>query len=318
MFGKEKKSDALVEDKKWEFFEDDSSDNSDNSSMDVPPPPPLQQLPQLIPPPPPERISTPVPFDEADDEEAPIGDIKEEKKDDRPNSFVPLTSPRNEEKVEVEEEHSQQYHTTYVIDQGPKQIEAAEISSTHDEYVVQERKNKKRGALIAVAIFVGLCLLAGLAIGVGRKSREENNVEVPSAGAITDPPTADPSIQATPGDDCTTWVEPSLPCYNTNHTFIQVSFEMCSALPEDYVGIYNFSDELDPEDLGIPTMWIWSCGRSNLDECTDGILVYSITNLTLGGRLSEGRYQVHLSHRNPGGPYRSEGASRPFNVSGEC
>jgi hypothetical protein len=312
MFGKENK------------FDEESSDNSDASSMDVPPPPPQQQPPQPIPPPPPPpvRISIPMPFDQVD-EEASIGDIKEEKKNDRPNSFVPLTSPRNEEeeKVEVDEEvdEEQQDPTAYVIDQDPEQTEAAKgWGKKHYEYVVQEREKKKRGRLIAVAIFVGLCLLAGLGIGVGLESREENNVEVPSASAITDPPTAEPSIQATPGDDCTTWVEPSLPCYNNNHTFIQVSFEMCNALPEDYVGIYPFSDELNPEDLGNPTMWIWTCGRKDLDECTAGIFVYSIANLTLGGRLAEGIYQVHLSHRNPGGPYSSEVASRPFNVSREC
>jgi hypothetical protein len=350
MFGKENKSDAPVKDKKWEFFEEESSDNSDDSSMDVPPPPPHQQPPQPVPPPPPHqqpsqpipppppqqqpsqpipppppqqqpsqpfpppppsRMSTPVPFDEVD-EEAPTRDTKEEMKDDIPNSFVPLTFPQNEEqeKVEVEEkeEWPQQNHTAHVIDQEPKQIEAADISSTHSEDVVQERKMKKRGTLIAAAIFGGLCLLAGLAIGVSRKSWQENDGEVPSASASTDPPTT----------NCTSWVEPSLPCYNTNHTFIQISFEMCNPLPEDYVGIYRFSDEFDPEDLGNPTMWIWSCGRIDLDDCIDGILVYSVTNLTLKGRLSEGIYQVHLSHRNPGGPFTSEGASRPFNVSGEC
>lgn len=346
MFGREKKSSAA--EKKWEFFENDSDNQSDASSMDIPPPPPpsqeeqrqlqrqqvklqrqqqeeeefLQQQPatklvHALP-----RAPTPVPFDQPD-EEQPIGDVvceEEEKKDDQSYSFAPVMSPRKLEDDTVEEgdeEMAEEYGATYVIDQDPKQIEAAQLSSKRYEYVVQERQ-KKRGWCIAAAVLIGLCLLAGLAIVLGQQNRDEKNSEVPSSNTGNDQPTGGEPIQEKPGDDCVTWIEPSLLCYDTNHTFIQISFEMCNALPEDYVGVYQYSDGLDPEDLGNPVMWLWSCGRNSLDDCTDGIAVYSISDLTLRGTLAEGRYQVHLSHRNPGGPYRSEGASRPFDVSTLC
>eukprot|EP00980_Cylindrotheca_fusiformis_P007280 scaffold1525_cov142-Cylindrotheca_fusiformis.AAC.80 len=171
-------------------------------------------------------------------------------------------------------------------------------------------KNKKRGTSIAIAMFIGLCILAALAIVIGKRNREKD---------ATSPFEREQGVGKPVPQDCQTLVETTVPCYTTNnHTSIDVSFTMCNAEIADYVGIYQYSEDLDPNNLGNPLFWIWSCGLQNFGDCAKDVVVYFATDLAIPGTLEDGTYQVHLSHRNPGGPYVSEGASAPFNVSSTC
>jgi hypothetical protein len=110
--------------------------------------------------------------------------------------------------------------------------------------------------------------------------------------ASTDPPTTIDGVSIDPTSDvaCTTWLAPSQTCYPLDHDSIVVSFNMCNPYSEDYVGIYNYHDGLDQENLENPVMWIWSCGRSDLSDCVSGMAIASTADILIGGTLGEGMY----------------------------
>jgi hypothetical protein len=53
-------------------------------------------------------------------------------------------------------------------------------------------------------------------------------------------------------------VQSDLVCY-APQTSIDISFENCDPLEEDWIGIYGQDPDVDLTNLGGPLTWLWTC-----------------------------------------------------------
>jgi hypothetical protein len=87
---------------------------------------------------------------------------------------------------------------------------------------------------------------------------------------------------------------------------IKVVFDNCDPEPDDWVAIYP--DAVDPDDLGEPISWMWSCGNQ---KCRGK----NPTNVvSFESFLQPGKYKAVLAKRHHLGPYAAKARSESFEV----
>jgi hypothetical protein len=133
--------------------------------------------------------------------------------------------------------------------------------------------------------------------------------------AEDDPADVDPtSAPEAPGDGdttCTTTVQSDLDCYEFQ-TSIDISFDNCEPVEDDWIGIYAQDSNVDLNNLGDPLTWLWNCGSQS---CRGEVLV---DTLPFGDDLEVGTYVAYMIRRNSGGPYSSYAASSSFDIATTC
>jgi hypothetical protein len=87
---------------------------------------------------------------------------------------------------------------------------------------------------------------------------------------------------------------------------IEVVFDNCGPEPDDWVAIYP--DTVNPDDIGEPISWLWSCGNQ---KCRGK----NPTNVvSFESFIQPGKYKAVLAKRHHSGPYAAKAMSESFEV----
>jgi hypothetical protein len=180
-------------------------------------------------------------------------------------------------------------------------------------------RTTRRRLWAAIACVLVVCMILGLA---GRTNKKDDTVQSNSfAGAQGgEDTTQDDPLPPTDGDvateppteeeECDSMVMTDQSCYAVGEE-ISILFENCDPARDDWIGIYTDDSNRDPDDVGSPLDWLWTCGTQN---CRG---VAFVDTLPFGGGLEEGSYTAYLVRlpEDEEEPYPSYARSETFVIS---
>ena len=168
-------------------------------------------------------------------------------------------------------------------------------------------------------------------------SSEPSSPPMPSSAPTTDEPSSTPTATVTEAPSMMPTIQPIVPttpqptrcenfievdgCVDELTQFITVNFANCEPEEDDWVAIYPA--DRNPQDLGDPILWAWTCGdQSCRGEEREGTVIFQREFFDFNGPyewpLSRREdYIVHILRRNRGGPYSSF-ADANLNVRRSC
>jgi hypothetical protein len=236
----------------------------------------------------------------------------------------------------------------YVFEEKDQSFEAQDISvwpAHWNKWFLSSGRGRlaRRRLFAATACLFVLCMILGLAIGIGNNvyKTEDAAQSTSFAGAhanqdstqgggasVTPGPTPIPSPEPTPGPtpgpvpeedppaSCTDDIGTNKSCYGLDD-IIWVGFANCNAVHDDWIGIYKVDDIFSSDSLGPRhSMWLWTCESQTLFECRNqGVFGGTIP---FGGGLPVGRYQAFLVRANSNDEYVPYASSAEFEFSNSC
>jgi hypothetical protein len=111
-------------------------------------------------------------------------------------------------------------------------------------------------------------------------------------------------------DVCKDTIASAQSCYEVGEDII-IAFQNCEPLEDDWVGIYTDDPNRDPNDVGNPSIWLWTCGTQ---DCRAEVFA---DTLPFDDGLEEGVHVAYLV-RLPASvvePSPSYAVSAPFEIS---